>query len=192
MTEATKLLRRTFQAPLEAKDGRILEGCIVPYGEATKVSDGGPAYFELFEPGCFRKQLRAADKLELRYEHRDDLGSSVGVGRALHEEASGLYGEFTVHQGAFGDQALELVRSGVLPGFSVEFRDRFAQWRKVGETVVRSSCELFSVGLVRKPAYQGALVTAMRSRQEWADLLDLPGQTAEAELARLRAVGISV
>jgi HK97 family phage prohead protease len=193
MTENGRpVLRRAFQAPLEAKEGRIVEGCCVPYGDAQKVRDAptGPAYYEVFEPGAFAKQLRAADKIELRYEHGTGLADSVGVCRTLYEEAHGLFGSFAIHVGAFGDQALELVRSGILPGFSIEFSDRFSHWMRNAEgAVVRQKCLLHSVGLVREPAYVGALVTAVRSRQELVG--DLPEVTDE-QLARLRAVGITV
>lgn len=194
MNGEREVLRRSFEVPLEAREGRILEGCVVPYGEAAKVSDGGPAYYEVFEPGVFRRQMKdgAAQRIELRYEHRDGLADSVGICRRLYEEAHGLFGEFCIHAGAFGDQALELVRSKILPGFSVEFSDRYQAWKRVGETVVRQSCELHSVGLVRKPAYTGALVVAMRSKQEWAELLELPLAPDEEYLERLRAVGVTV
>ncbi|HKE76618.1 MAG TPA: HK97 family phage prohead protease, partial [Acidimicrobiales bacterium] len=149
------------------------------------------SYWEVFEPGCFRKQLQAAERIELRYEHRDDLAHSVGVCRSLHEEAGGLFGTFAIHAGAFGDQALELVRSGILPGFSVSFRDRFTHWRRTSDgTVVRQNCELREVSLVRAPAYTGALVTATRSRAEIEAEFDLPPIDA-AQLDRLRAVGIT-
>jgi Escherichia/Staphylococcus phage prohead protease len=189
-----QILRRTFQAPLETKDGRVLVGCIVPYGEATKVADSpdGPSYFEVFEPGAFRRQVKAADKLELRYEHRDDLAHSVGIGRKLWDEAAGLFGEFKVHATEFGNQALELVREGVLPGFSVEFSDRFTHWNRTDDgTVVRANCLLHSVGLVRTPAYAGALVTEMRSRRKLLEELKVP-IAADEQLERLRSVGISV
>jgi HK97 family phage prohead protease len=184
---------RTFDAMLEAKDGRIVEGCCVPYGEASRVTDDGvETYYEVFEPGAFRKQLRAASRLELRYEHRDELAHSIGVCRDLHEEAAGLFGTFAIHQGAFGDQALELVRSGILPGFSVGFSDRFTHWKRTAEgTVVRSNCELHEVSLVRIPAYAGALVTATRSREEILGDLVVPVPD-DAQLERLRAVGIEV
>lgn len=188
------VLHRTFTASLENTDGRLIEGCCVPYGEAARVRDydDGPTYFEAFEPGAFRRQLKASDKLELRYEHRDDLAHSIGVCRHLYEEASGLYGTFAVHAGAFGDQALELVRSGILPGFSVGFRDRFTHWKRTAEgTVLRSNCHLDEVSLCRSPAFAGAAVTAVRSRREWEEALELP-TVADAQLERLRAIGVSV
>jgi len=197
MTEQVVLLR-SFAAELEAKDGRMVEGCIVPYGEPARVQDVGmdgalsSPYWEMFEAGAFRKQLRAAGRLELRYEHRTDLAHSIGVGVELHDEAAGLFGAFRVHDGAFGDQALELVRSGILPGFSVECVDRFRHWRRTAEgTVVRSNCELLSVGLTRTPAYAGAQVVALRSRAEYEQEFGLPPVDAD-QLARLAAVGVSL
>jgi HK97 family phage prohead protease len=193
MSEETKVMRRTFSAPLETDDeGRIVEGCIVPYGEAQKVSDGGAPYYEVFEPGAFAKQLRAADRIELRYEHGEELADSVGVGRSLVEQANMLFGSFRMHRSAFGDQALELVRAGVLPGFSIEFSDRFTHWRKnAAGAIVRSKCILHSVGLVRVPAYDTALVTAVRSRAELLPDVELP-EIEAGQLDRLRAVGIEV
>ena len=188
------VLTRAFQAQLETREGRIVEGCCVPYGEASKVADppNFVPYYELFEPGCFRKQLRAADKIELRYEHRDSLGDCIGVCRELHEEASGLYGTFSIHRGAFGDQALELVREGILPGFSIGFTDRFTQWKRTTEgTVVRSNCQLHDVSLVRSPAYTGAVVLATRSRTEILGDFNLPA-VDESQLEGLRAVGIEI
>jgi HK97 family phage prohead protease len=185
---------RTFEAQLEQKEGRIVEGCVVPYGVASRVSDdGGPTYFEVFEPGAFRKQLRAAGRVELRYEHHDrHVGDSLGLCRELTEESSGLYGVFTVHRGAFGDQALELIREGVLPGFSVGFEDRFTHWQRTAEgTVVRSNCLLREVSLCRTPAYAGAVITATRSRDEALAEFNVPTIDDE-QRERLRAVGITI
>ena len=193
-TDARPRLQRTFQVELQEIEGRMVEGCLVPYGEATKVRDdpSGPTYFERFEPGAFRKQLGAPNRIELDYEHGDDLASSIGVGRSLSDDASGMFGSFKIHAGAFGDQALELVREGILRGFSVLFVDRYAHPRVEQGVVVRSSCQLLRVALCRAPAYRGALVTAMRSRQEWEKDYDLPPSVDDEQLARLRALGVQV
>lgn len=188
------ILTRTFRADMEVKSGRVLEGCCVPYGEAAKVRDTptGPVYYEMFDTGCFRKQLKAPERLELRYEHSGDLAHSIGVCRELHEQTSGLIGVFAVHQGAFGDQALELVRSGILPGFSIGFQDQFTHPKQTAEgTVVRQNCRLFEVSLTRTPAYQGAQVLAMRSRAELSAEWKIPG-VDEEQIERLRRLGISV
>jgi len=51
-----QVLTRTFPLKLERSgDGRTLEGCCVPYGEAAKVTDDGvTTYYEVFEPGASR------------------------------------------------------------------------------------------------------------------------------------------
>jgi len=191
-------LQRSFKVELHETEGRMVEGCVVPYGEAARVQDLNPdgtlttPYFEVFEPGVFRKQLRAAQRIELRYEHREDLAHSVGVCTELHDESSGCYGAFRVHAGAFGDQALELVRSGILGWFSVDFVDRFRNWQRTPEgTVVRRSCELLSVGLTRTPAYVGAQVASVRSRADWETELELP-PIDDAQLERLAALGVQL
>jgi len=194
MTEDTRVpLRRSFGVELTESEGRIVEGCLVPYGEATKVQDDPmqAPYFERFEPGAFRKQLGAASRIELDYEHGQDLASSIGIGRSLTDEAAGTFGAFKIHAGAFGDQALELVREGILRGFSELFVDRFVHPRVEAGVVVRSSCQLLRVALCRAPAYRGALVTGMRSRREWETELELP-TVDDGQAERLRALGIEV
>jgi len=189
MDERRKL-SRSFKVELEETEGRMVEGCVVPYGEPAQVVDdeGTLPYWEVFEPGAFGKQLRAANRVELDYEHRDDLGSSIGICRSLREEASGLFGAFKIHAGAFGDQALELVREGILPGFSVLFSDRYRVWQRSAEgTVLRRSCELHKVSLCRAPAYASALVTATRSRREF----ELP-EIDDGQIERLRAIGVEL
>ena len=191
---SAQIMQRSFETIIEHREGRTIEGCVVPYGQPERVSDeGGPTYFEVFEPGAFRKQLRAAARIELRYEHHDrHVGDSLGICRELTEESSGLYGTFTIHRGVFGDQALELIREGVLPGFSVGFEDRFTHWQRTAEgTVVRSNCLLREVSLCRTPAYSGAVITATRSRDELLGDLVIPTIDDE-QRERLRAVGITL
>jgi HK97 family phage prohead protease len=188
------ILQRTFRAELQPREGRIIEGCCVPYDQPARVSDaGGPPYMEVFEPGAFRKQLRAADRVGLRFEHRDEIFHRIGRCQELEERAEGLYGSFTIHPGPFGDQAIELVRAGELTGFSVGFSDRFEHWRRLEDgTVVRSACQLHEVSLCEEPAYAGALITAQRSRDQLAAELELPPRIDDELAERLRAVGVKL
>lgn len=193
---ADDVIHRTFPLRLERSgDGRTLEGCCVPYGEASKVTDDGvTTYYEVFEPGCFRRNLRAANRIELRYEHRDGLGDIVGRAVELSEEGSGLYGSFRVFDGAVGDQALNLVAEGILPGLSVGFVPlrRGGERRTADGSVVRDYCHLEEVSLCRKPAFDRAVVTQVRSAAALRTELELPGRPADEELERLRAVGVEL
>lgn len=194
---AEEILHRTFPLKLErtGADRRTLEGCCVPYGEAALVTDddGKTTYYEAFEPGAFTRNLRAAARIELRYEHRDGLADIIGRAVELSEEGSGLYGSFRVFDGAFGDQALTLVDEGVLPGLSVGFvSKRRGGVRQTAEgTVIRDLCHLEEVSLCRTPAYDRAVITARRSASMLRAELELPA-VADEQLERLRAVGIEL
>jgi len=112
----------------------------------------------------------------------------------LSEESSGLYGSFRVFAGAVGDHALTLVDEGVLPGLSVGFvPKRRGGWRRTTEgTVIRDLCHLEEVSLCRAPAFDRAVITAVRSRDAIRADLQLPDVVVDEEIERLRAVGILV
>lgn len=195
MTEG--MLTRTFPLRLERSsgDGRTLEGCCVPYGEASKVTDDGVhSYYEVFEPGAFSRNLAAANRIELRFEHGEGITDIVGRAVELSEEGSGLYGAFRVFNGPVGDHALELVSEGILPGLSVGFvpRRRGGVKRTPEGTVVRDLCHLEEVSLCRRPAYDRAVVTAVRSATVLRQELELPPLPVDEQLERLRAVNIEI
>jgi len=194
---ADEVLTRTFPLRLERSggDGRTLEGCCVPYGEAALVRDSPDQqpYYEVFEPGAFTRNLKAAARVELRYEHGDGMLDTLGRAVELSEEASGLYGSFRVFDGYVGDHALRLVEEGVLPGLSVGFipKRRGTVKRTAEGTIIRDLCHLAEVSLCREPAFDRAVVTAVRSATVMRGELDLP-PVADEQLERLRAIGIEL
>lgn len=195
MSANETVLRRTFPMKLERSgDGRTLEGCCVPYGEAARVSDDGvTTYYEVFEPGAFTRNLKAPGRIELRFEHGEAMLDIVGRASDLSEESSGLYGSFRVFDGMVGDHALRLVEEGVLPGLSVGFmpKRRGGDRRTAEGTVIREYCHLAEVSLCRKPAYDRAVVTTVRSAAVMRRELELP-PVSDEQLERLRAIGIEL
>lgn len=158
---ATETLTREFQVELAAGDGRTLETRIVPYNIPTLVSDGGPTYQEMFLPGAFNRQLGAANRVFLNFEHQQGLGGMIGHGTGLDDRADALYGTFKVKSGSDGDTALEFVREGVLTGLSVEFRPE--KTKNVDGVQQRVAARLDKVSLCRFPAYEDAQVLAVRT-----------------------------
>lgn len=183
--------RRMVNLELAANEGRILEGVLVPYNAPTKVQDPGtPPYWEVFEHGAFKRQAAAADKVQLRFEHRDGLTDRVGRGLEMHERDDGLFGRFRVVDGVIGDHALALVDEGMIGGFSVGFADlaRVERRNEKGQ-VLRQRCHLADVSLVPEPAYAGTAVAHRNSPSPLA--VPLPAVPPE-QLARLAAVGITL
>lgn len=178
MTEA---LSRAFAADIEVRadsSGRTVHGIIVPFGQVARVSDGGPAYDEMFQHGAFAKTIQErGDRVKLLSQHNART-NPLGRATALREDTAGLYGEFRVSKTAAGDEALELLRDGALDSFSVGFTP--IKHRMDGRTKVRTEVGMREASLVTFPAYSGALVGGVRS------LADFSAEEI-AELARMVA-----
>lgn len=141
--------------------GRTLYGVAMPYGQVAEVRDGfGPSYREMFAPGAFARSIRErGHKVRLFVQHET---RKLPIGRAteLDEHPDGLHASFAVARTRDGDEALELVQSGVVDGFSVGFAPIRDQKRD--GVVTRLEAALREVSLVHSPAYEGAGVAGVR------------------------------
>ena len=140
---------------IRAVSGRRLEGTAIRYGDTALVKNIGP---ERFLVGAFG-DLREADCiLNVQHDRGRPIARTGGGGLTLADspEALQLIADLpTVNE---ANDALELVRTKVLRGFSVEFR----ALKETFEGGVRTieSAELLAIGLVDRPAYGGSTVQA--------------------------------
>jgi hypothetical protein len=161
-------------------DGRTVFGIVVPFNAETRVDDGdgkGP-YTEIIRQGAFAKTIRErGDRIKLVLNHDKVNRLPVGVGRQLEEQPSGLYGEFHISDTREGNDALTLVRDGVVDAFSVGFNpiipgphDPLPRSKIVERTEVR----LDHAALVGFPAYDDARVLGIRYDFDavWSELTD--------------------
>jgi len=171
---------RSYELDLEVRadgDGRTICGICVPYDVEQRIHAG---LTEVFLPGAFDGVTRAAHRVKLLMGH-DSKGLPLGRATTLREDASGLYGEFRVSKTDIGDQALELVRDGVLTNLSVGFQPLKDNRRRDG-IVERVKAHLAEVSLVTFGAYgEKAAVAAVREVIEKPNLAQL-----ENVLARIR------
>jgi len=178
-------INRAFRGDLSIRadsDGRTVAGIVVPFETVARVSDGGAPYDEMFAPGAFTRTIaERGDKVKLLMQHN----SAEPIGRAtlLREDAAGLYGEFRVSAVPAGDQALELVRDGVIDSFSVGFAK--VKHRKDKGVVVRTEVALREASLVTFPAYDTARITALRTALE-----SLPDDERDALLRGIQVSGV--
>jgi uncharacterized protein len=195
------VLVRRFETELAAGDGRTVDMRIVPFGERATVTDGfggvarGVPYQEEWMPGVFDRQLRAANRVLLNFEHQQGIAGVVGHGLQLERRGDGYHGSFRVHDSSDGDKALMLVKEGVLTGASVEaFALKGGSVRAADGTVQRTRAHLDSVALCRKGAFAGAVVTAIRSEDlDTSPATDLLSTPIDPELvARCRHLGIKL
>lgn len=167
----SSILSREYVADLEIRSdgtGRTVHGILVPYGQVARVSDGGAPYDEEFAPGAFTRDIQVRNGhfggVKLLYQH--DRTEPIGRAIDLREDAAGLYGSFAISRTGRGDEALELLRDGVLDSFSIGFTPQEEKSR--GMVTVRTRTALREGSLVTFPAYTGAAVAGVRSLEDEA------------------------
>jgi len=192
---------RRFDTTIEAGDGRTVTFRIAPFGETATCADGlggvprGTPYTEQLMPGLYDKQIRAANRILLNFEHQQGIAGIVGHGVKLWQEADGYHAAFRVHETPDGDKTLTLVKEGVLSGASVE-----SFWlksiRTAGGVVQRVKAHLEAVAVCRQGAYPSAILTGLRTDELDDEILmdeELLPVSANLELIeRCRRLGIRV
>lgn len=158
-------LHRAFAGDLAVRgDGRTIVGLAVPYNVPARVSDGGRPYDECFAPGAFTRSIaERGDRVKLCVSH-DRRSLPIGRAVSLVEQPDGLHIEARVSATRQGDEALELVRDGVVDSLSIGFRP-IASRNDRGVTV-RTEARLDEVSLVSFGAYEDARITAVRSADQ--------------------------
>ena len=142
------------RAAAVVSDGqRSLTGKIVLYGVPTSI-DGG-IFTEQFEPGAFG-DLSDAD-LILNFQHeRSRPLARTGAGLTLVNTETELAVHAVLPETREADDALTLVRSGIVRGLSVEF---FADEDSFDGSLRRiTKARIADIGLVDRPAYPDATV----------------------------------
>ena len=159
--------RRHYDTALEIRaegDGRTVVGIAVPYDVEQRIS---PTLVEVFRRGVFRDVTRAANRVKLLYQHKTD--APIGRAIMLEEREQGLYGEFRISKTEAGDEALELIRDGVLSNLSVGFQP--LRNDTVKGVVNRIKAHLAEVSLVTFGAYgDAANIVAVRQELERPNL----------------------
>jgi HK97 family phage prohead protease len=191
------VLVRRFDTQLAAGDGRTVDMRIVPFGEKATVADGhggvpkGVPYQEEWMPGVFDKQLNAANRVLLNFEHQQGLPGVIGRGLELRRGSDGYHGSFRVMETADGDKALMLIREDVLTGASLEAIPQ-KSIRTTAGVVQRVKAHLDSVALCRLGAFPSAVVTAVRENDLMVDEDMLPVELDREVVERCRRLGINL
>ena len=144
-------IERRFAEGVTVK-GRTLTGVAMRYGEVATIKGRR----ERFQPGAFGAPL---PDVVLNFHHeRSRPLTRTGAGLKLSDGADALELRAKLPNTRDADDAIELVRQGVLRGLSVEFRA--TRERRDGGVRVIERAVLLGVGLVDTPAYPGATVEA--------------------------------
>lgn len=158
-------------------DKRTIGGLVVPYGEETRAEDSRRIKFA---PGAFTRSIeQRADKVKLYAMHTNGTRWPIGRSVSLTEDSAGVHAEFAIARTAAADEALELIRSGTVEGFSIELQP--IRDRREGPVTVVTEGGIRNVALVDESAFESARVTSFGA-QPAADHTN----TLSTEVARKR------
>lgn len=154
-------------------DGRTVEGRVVPWD--TPAALFGDRVFEVFRRGALTRDLNAKRQtgvpLYLTHNSRSLIGRSID-----HEDREdGHHMQFRVSETPQGEEALTLIRDGVLHSFSIGFIPMPDKTKIIDEadrkvTYERQQVKLDHVALVPNPAYRTARVLSLRDGLEGLDV----------------------
>ena len=155
-------------AELRQGPRRTLEGVAIRYGDVAALPWGQ----ERFEPGAFGEISTADVILNVAHDRARPIARTGGGGLALADSANALTIRADLPPTREADDALALVRAGVLRGLSVEFLP-IAE-RTEGMTRVIERATLAAIGLVDTGAYPGSTVEVRRKKRGQTMTADIP------------------
>lgn len=166
--------RAALELRRSGREGRVLEGVVVRYGDTADI---GGWFAERFEAGSIE---RRDPTMNVQHD-RGRLLAREGAGLSFTEAGPELLARADLPNTRIADDALELVNAGLLRGLSMEFVVRAEEWDETGDVPLRTiqRAELHGLAVVDKPAYaQSTLAREARS------ILEARGQLVRGSAAR--------
>ena len=188
LAKNTRETREFHAADLEVRagegDGRTIVGLAAPFNSPAEIHDAFGSYQETLMPGSFARTVtERGDRIQLYAMHNRTM-FPLGTIPRLSESVRGLEMEGRVSDTTAGNDALTLIRDGVVGGLSIGFQVIRQEWNADYSERTIHEVRLMEISLVTEPAYSDALVSSVR---EASDLEPTPARSATlaAELLSL-------
>jgi uncharacterized protein len=136
----------------------------------TEIVDKTGRFIEEIAPGAFTASIQKRPRVPLRAQH-DGTAFPVGSVDSMTETGRGLEIVATIAETPRGDEALALLRQGIISGLSIGARIVKSTKRRDGSIVV-TELDLVEISLVDAAAYPTAQVETLRSLDAMTARLD--------------------
>ena len=163
---------------------RTFMGYASTFGNVDEVGD-------IIEAGAFKKSIKergpkGSNQIKVLWQHDQPLGIPL----EMYEDEKGLYVEGKVSKTRLGDEALELMKDGVVDKMSIGFSIPKCKMEWDDKTGVRmiKEVKLFEFSPVTFPANEQASITGMKSLEGKLALLQSGVELKPEELAELKAL----
>ena len=144
-------------AALEVRDaGAAIEGVAMRYGSIAKIAG---VFEESVDAGAFRFDDVILNRM---HDRADPIARTGGGGLDLTDTTSSLSLRAAVPD--YRQDIRDMVKRGILRGFSVEMRVEAEDWPSPRRRIIRAA-RLDAIGLVDRPAY-GDATAAIAKRAE--------------------------
>jgi HK97 family phage prohead protease len=164
-----------FKADDVDNDTRIFKGYASTYDKDL----GG----DIILPGAFAKTLsERADRVKVLWQHNEPIGRPV----KMYEDGKGLYVEAKISKTRLGDEALELMRDGVIDQMSIGYSvpSGKADYDEDGNRLIKE-LKLYEFSAVTFPMNEKAFITGVKSVREALQHAKAIDENSIAELKRL-------
>jgi uncharacterized protein len=173
----TKALK--FDDSVIDMEERTFKGYASTFGNVDEVGD-------IIEAGAFKKSIqergpKGSNQIKVLWQHDMPLG----IPTVMVEDSKGLYVEGKISKTRLGDEALELMRDGVVDKMSIGFSipKGKMEWDEKDQVRRIKEVKLFEFSPVTFPANEMASITGVKSAQ-WKMKNNLP--LNEQDLAELQ------
>ena len=163
---------------------RTFVGYASTFGNVDLVGD-------IIERGSFTKSIKergpkGSNQIKVLWQHNEPLGIPL----EMYEDEKGLYVEGRVSKTRLGDEALELMKDGVVDKMSIGFSIPKGKMEWDDKTGVRKIKEvkLMEFSPVTFPANELASITGMKSVAGKLALLESGAELKEEDLAELSRI----
>lgn len=148
---------KTFELKDVATEERTFTGYAAAYNNED--SDG-----DVIEMGAFADSIKGnRDKIKILWQHKS--AEPIGVPVEMREDEKGLWVKGKISKTARGDEALELMRDGVVSAMSVGFIINEADYDENGLRHIKSG-RLMEFSLVTFPANDQAVIQSVKEVNE--------------------------
>jgi HK97 family phage prohead protease len=153
---------------IEGAEGRTVHARLLRWDEPSIVSDGGPTYEELWRRGVFSQSIKRSQGTgrgwPLMYSHDRNM-MPIGMVAAIHEREDGPWMTAKISRTRAGDDIVELIRDGAVPGVSVGGTAIKSRRNKNGQ-VERMEVAIREVSMTPFPALVGADELVLRHQSQ--------------------------
>ena len=172
MTKRAERQNMKFQTkslPFEVKsiddEKNIFEG----YASVFRNVD---SYGDIVEPGAFTKTIQErGDKVKVLWQH--DPYTPIGKAVHLEEDNHGLYVKAQIFDTVAGQDAMKLIKGGVIDELSIGYRTIKDEWDKERNARILKEVQLFEFSPVTFAANSAAMITAAKNDDLTSALLEL-------------------